>query len=944
MVTAKAPTGATASPTAAPPSASKSNPFSFRLPGASDLAPSSGGSSFRLPTAPTSLGSPTSQGGSDFRLNLAATVPSGTSGAGSDTSGLTNYANQQARSYAGKVMGMTGESIKSTPPSWLGSLAGTIAHPVTTVLGRALSVLGSPTSSFDALLKTDLQTEDKPGSGPTIFGSTPAAYAAAGRNFLNAIEGNPTATGEDVMNTAAPNAPPWVKAAAGFGMDLANPLSWVAPGGVIKDVAQAPKVVDAINALREAAGGTRVGASALGAMQKLASGFNRFAGMRPAIRNGILDMEGKTVADSAQAQRELDQVFKGTTPEQRTLVTYAREGDPQSIMAIARNPQLMAALGHLENLYGSTGRDLLDRGLIGNRIEDGYVPHILASHFEGENPKGVYANLNKPMKAYISASKSRTLQGSIKEINDRLATDPKFATSVADLTAPSGKLFETDAYKLALSHALQAHRAINLHDFIHGVVLPQAYKADRLPATLPENLGAYRPKTLNFFPNAQTSRDALDELATGGKDSVPLESLRPGFGVRKNSTAYIMPKAEARFLNGYTRSFAGDSPLSLMEPLSNSVRSLMLFNPLIHFPHNVTTMAFLHDPGAVLNPAQWMSHLREAAAHSGPWYDLAMRSGAISEATNPSLLSHGTNGISARVNAALSALDKSGTAKLASVLNPYRLSQIGTWVPEHAMRTALFRRAVQRGQTYREAADFVNRALGAYRNLTPFEQSLQRGVFPFYSWLRTSIPGVIRQTATNPGRTLAITRLENAINYYNTGKNMDQTAKGQEGDISLGNGTYVNPYLPTTEAFGTLPHEGVLEFLFNRTYPWERFAAQVASNEQNPLSGENYKFPVVPMPAAEGTNFAYLNNQPLFFGNVGPKVNPYLALASQDLSNPVGFVGQEANQPALQSVLDLLGMYASKPKPGGAAENAAYTRMDRNKWIYDQLKKAGQGQ
>lgn len=74
--------------------------------------------------------------------------------------------------------------------------------------------------------------------------------------------------------------------------------------------------------------------------------------------------------------------------------------------------------------------------------------------------------------------------------------------------------------------------------------------------------------------------------------------------------------------------------------------------------------------------------------------------------------------------------------------------QVGSAV-ENQARMANFVANLERGKSFQEASEHVNKFLFDYSDLTDFEHNVMRRIIPFYTWMRKNVPLQLEQLATN---------------------------------------------------------------------------------------------------------------------------------------------------------------------------------------------------
>jgi hypothetical protein len=665
------------------------------------------------------------------------------------------------------------------------------------------------------------------------------------------------------------------------------------------------------------------------------------------LKEGWNRMHSTNAVESNQYINKIQNSLQGLTPEEQIAALHIAENAPIAEKLREQMPHVVPAANQIRILFDKLGEEALNRGLI-KSMRENYVSHIPVSKFENG---GIFANSTKPLKPYLSSSKARKLEGTIYEINQRAANGELDDVLSKLGLEPGSKLFEDNPAKLLTAHALQVIRAKNLYDFIHNVVLPNAQKVTEIPAVIPKGMGLYRPNTLKFFP-AMLAEHNIGEDAVNGL--VPLEELHPGVGVSSKTPAYLMNKADAEFLNGAFRSgnVSNLPPLvsgalnlgkKALAGINTAARTTMLYNPLVHTLNNVPWQVFLKDAG-VLNPLGergWLRFLNEAknGPIEGSMYERAAKAGAISA---PHTEFRG--GIHDIANQVAESLNPTKTPwSVLKKYNPvsmvYRASNAATWIPEHAMRANLFSRLVDRGLSDEEAAKEVNSVLGNYNNLGKVEKGIQTYAFPFWNWMRTAIPSNIKALYEQTPKFAIPYHAIDTLNYMATGHGMSENPENKRWAIAIpgvkdknGNQFYFSWYNPGME-LGKLSTEG-LDYFFRRLNPVDKMAYAALTNQEDPF--QDYK--VVPYPDIPGGASNPLNEKGIFFGNKGPRVNPWLAYAAQTFGNPVSGIGEAAGATLPENIARLVGSYGSYYNPETAAREQQYKQRQQQSELRAALK------
>ena len=93
---------------------------------------------------------------------------------------------------------------------------------------------------------------------------------------------------------------------------------------------------------------------------------------------------------------------------------------------------------------------------------------------------------------------------------------------------------------------------------------------------------------------------------------------------------------------------------------------------------------------------------------------------------------------------------------------------------ENNDRLAHFIAKVKDGYNYENAAISVKKHLFDYNELTPFEKTWMKRVFPFYTWTRKNLPLQMEYFVKNPGKFFAIARAKAAMESGEVGKSNEK--------------------------------------------------------------------------------------------------------------------------------------------------------------------------
>jgi hypothetical protein len=155
------------------------------------------------------------------------------------------------------------------------------------------------------------------------------------------------------------------------------------------------------------------------------------------------------------------------------------------------------------------------------------------------------------------------------------------------------------------------------------------------------------------------------------------------------------------------------------------------------------------------------------------------------------------------------------------------------WDVDQALRTAIYREAVEKGATGSQAASRANKFLIDYNNLTPFEEKYMTRLFPFYRWMKGNIPLQAEQWITNTPK--------QALYHYGniyaaraiTGQDPDEEGKWDIGNLvgKLSNGDHIkmDTYFPGQE-LNKIYSKGAIPYLFGVSNPLIKEAADQFTN------------------------------------------------------------------------------------------------------------------
>lgn len=446
------------------------------------------------------------------------------------------------------------------------------------------------------------------------------------------------------------------------------------------------------------------------------------------------------------------------------------------------------------------------------------------------------------------------------------------------------------------------------------------------------------PRTLSNLPEHGTNPLSAEPGAVGDTNDFAslvksLEEASPADKIVKVNPYYIKPADEAA-IQEYLSPSNPTGILGAINKLNNLYNKGFLLNPLPHM-HNITTN------GIVLGEAN-PSYIREAFSNikngvSDPWYEQAVRAGAISNLRGGNLMQS--------VNEAI-APEKGLAGKLLDKLNYARHDAL--WDTDSAIRTALFRQAKEAGMTDADAAAQVNKFMVNYDNLTPFEKKYIKPVIPFYSWKKGNIPLQISQTFAQTPKYVAYEHAKDAISQGISGEPTDQKGRIMTG-IKLPDGSEVaiDPYSPMDEP-GKILEKGPVSWLLGSLNPFIREAEAQGSSALGafaPGLGIQNKFPIYNAGAPADYNIRKgivhainaLNpfGSSAIIGEIGSMPN--------FISNMAGLPTKDKpDQTTAELVTKLLGGFSGRDNPTKDAINQQYQQKDNILGQIKYLRETGQ--
>lgn len=522
----------------------------------------------------------------------------------------------------------------------------------------------------------------------------------------------------------------------------------------------------------------KVGQPIKNVLSGIGSKLNDVPGLSKLWNNGIVDQLGKNFVK-----------FYGASPETKSIlndISAAKNSDLQNIIGEMRQQASSHGLTNNEMeqlIHGRQGISEITNPKVTNALKDWVDTLENGIHapedFKNGKPQqervlGTNAELNTTFKDKPLLSELRPNyypQRYNEGIADKLFKPTSGNSKVFSVKGPSNKqrVFDT---------VIDAQRA--------------GFKPEMNPYVA---LGQRLAESSQKIRNAQ----ALNKLMDSGIVSKEAKPNMIETSIPQLSGLNIRPEDEEAL-----RSFFGDRSPGEITKLFDKANSLWkkatVYNPMVH-GHNILYNG-MYLGGA--NPSYTMNTLRNLAkGQSDEWYQRALRAGAISADRGAFLdnLRSAVKGVSNPIK------DKIAYA-LHGVL----------WDVDKALRTSIFRQAIENGATDAQAAARANKFLIDYNNLTPFEERYMTRLFPFYRWMKGNLPLQVEQWISNtPKQGLYLFAKAQAARAL-TGQPLNQDGKFDAETLSNGDHVMVDPYSPADDP-GKLLKEGTLPYLYGKLNP-----------------------------------------------------------------------------------------------------------------------------
>ena len=350
------------------------------------------------------------------------------------------------------------------------------------------------------------------------------------------------------------------------------------------------------------------------------------------------------------------------------------------------------------------------KGILKKDIEY-YFPHILKD-------KEIVSGY-KPLNTYLGAAKKRTKEGLLTEINEAMGKE----------------FFESNPAVAATLRGMASKKAISSRDFLETVEKSFGIKGKDIKLIDGVEYVPFKPEgAFKFYP-------------------VTTEAGKKVAGITKKTKTFLLPREVADDMNKLMKSVNSPDEVNAMASLFDKVQNIWKTSVTSYFPsfhiRNATSNMFVNWLAGVKDPMEYkkafnvINGLPEeiAGKKSGEVLDLAKRYGVLGQ------------GFFEKDLTDLFAKELGKQGKVAELLDLGR--KAGTGIENNA-RMTLFVNQLEKGIDPEKAAQTVKKYLFDYSDLTDFEKSVMRRVFPFYTWTRKAFPLMLDELVKQPKKFKAV--------------------------------------------------------------------------------------------------------------------------------------------------------------------------------------------
>ncbi len=404
---------------------------------------------------------------------------------------------------------------------------------------------------------------------------------------------------------------------------------------------------------------------------------------------------------------DIQKTTKNMSPAEIKIITEALE-NPVARETI-QHPKVIEVVDQLEDLYKQMKYKEKSLNILKSEIQE-YVPHIKIEDNYIERIKQFFKP--KVYKDTLGASKGRKIPGTVMEINQMMGKE----------------FFQANPVVAYTQRGLASSQAISAKEFLEEVGKKFFIKSELAPIRFMESTN---PLFRGLRAEPEVVR-VLDQYIQGIQPE-ELRTMVKAFDSVQNwwkaqvliSPSYHLRNMAGNFWNNWLAGIK--SPVSYYKAGS------------IQAGKNMDEVLMVTDAGKSYTKTQLLEEMQKRRVIGKGWYAADIKKALTSEIGD------------------ISKWEQLMPWEQENILFKSN-RQIGGVVENNA-RMAHFIELVQSGYGLDEAALNVKKYLFDYEDLTKFERTILKRIFPFYTWTRKNIPLQIEHLITNTEKFAAIPKV-----------------------------------------------------------------------------------------------------------------------------------------------------------------------------------------
>lgn len=477
------------------------------------------------------------------------------------------------------------------------------------------------------------------------------------------------------------------------------------------------------------------------------------------LKQKYLDLGRVKGADAVEGAIKIAQANKLTQQEAEIITNAIEAGTHLADERLENSRKLF------ERMFDRNLKEELKRGIGVGELPN-YVPHILV-----ENPTKNLPFKPEGVRVSLGASKGRTIEGTVQEINERFGKD----------------FFDPNIINLAANRSLASSRAQTSADFLREVGQKFGALADRSPGNYVE-VGAKELKGLKFHP---AIAEQIDKFKKGLINDEATNSLLKGFDYIQNlwkaSVTSVFPAFHGR--NAISNVFLNylDIGSSSLSPAKHKLSAQIL--ELNRQAEKLDKLVLGVGEGAVKAKGKLNEVLEKVVLtdNAGKKWSFGELRKVIKE--NRVALGSDYTGFMDIPETVKRKLGKATTItskakRVGQAVNP--LSQdniafkagrkVGSVIEEQA-RILNFITNLERTGDVLTSAQRTKQFLFDYQNLSDFEKNVMRRLVPFYTFTRKNLELQATQLFKQPGKFATQAKLFNTASDLLSGASLSEDEK-----------------------------------------------------------------------------------------------------------------------------------------------------------------------